>query len=60
TYHLPLSTTALAYAQRLLDLAPMREWYEAALKETWRELAHDAEIEAAGEIIEDLRAPAEA
>ena len=24
TYHLPLSTTALAYAQRLLDLAPMR------------------------------------
>ena len=58
TYHLPLSATALAYAQRLLDLAPMREWYEAALQETWRELAHDAEIEAAGDIIEDLRAPA--
>ena len=60
TYHLPLGTTALEYAQRLLDLAPMREWYEAALKETWRERAHDREIADAGEIIADLRAPAEA
>ena len=58
TYHLPLSVTALTYAQRLLDLQPMREWYDAALKETWRELAHDQEIAASGEIIEDLRAPA--
>jgi glutathione S-transferase len=59
TYHLPLGATALAYAQRLLDLEPMREWYDAALKEPWRELAHDQDIAASGEIIADLRAPAD-
>jgi glutathione S-transferase len=36
----------------------MREWYAAALAETWREPDHDAEVGAAGTIVEDLRATA--
>lgn len=57
TYRLPLGAYAMAYAQRLLDLEPMREWYSAALEEPWRELSHDREIEASGVVTEDLRAP---
>ena len=45
---------AAAYAARLLALPAMRAWYDAALAETWREPAHEAEV--AGTIVEDLRA----
>ncbi|SMQ72096.1 glutathione S-transferase [Devosia lucknowensis] len=55
TYSISLGTVADAYARRLLDLPPMREWYEAAIAETWREPDHEAEVLAAGTIIEDLR-----
>ncbi len=58
TYGLPLSQTAMAYVQRLLELEPMRDWYAAALREPWRELSHDHEIENSGVITGDLRAPA--
>jgi len=57
TFKLPMSDLATAYVQRLLNLDAMRDWYEAALKETWRESAHDQEISDAGVLIEDLRAP---
>ena len=56
TYRLRLSDTALAYATRLRELAPMRDWEEAALRETWRDEAHEAEARAAGRWVEDLRA----
>lgn len=56
TYGLELSEPALGYARRLLDLPAMRDWAGAALAETFREPAHDREIEAAGELIADLRA----
>jgi glutathione S-transferase len=56
TYALPLNDTAAAYANHLLQLAGMREWYAAALAERWREVAHDAETAAAGKVVEDLRA----
>ena len=59
-YGLALSAPAAAYARRLLDLPAMREWYEAALRETQREPGHEAEVLAAGTIIEDLRARAQA
>lgn len=55
TYALPVGERGQAYAARLLALEPMREWETAALAETFREPAHDAEIEAAGTLIEDLR-----
>jgi len=34
----------------------MRDWYADALKEPWREAAHDAHISTYGAVIEDLRA----
>ena len=55
TYHLSLGTECDAYAARLLALPPMREWYAAALREPWREAAHEREIiDVAAEIV-DLR-----
>lgn len=60
SYSPTLSSTAQAYAQRLLDLPPMREWYQAALQEAWRDPAHEDEARAAGEWLQDLRAPAAA
>lgn len=58
TYAPPLGAAARAYAQRLLDLPPMREWYADALKETWRHAGHEAEVSHWGTITEDLRATA--
>lgn len=55
SYGLPLAPSALGYAQRLLSLAPMRAWAEAALRETFRERAHEEEIARYGEVLEDLR-----
>lgn len=55
TYHLPLSPMAADYCQLLLDLPGMRDWYEAALQETWSEPAHEAEVSAAGDIVADYR-----
>lgn len=55
TYNLPLSETAAAYRDQLLSLPAMGEWYEAALRETWREPGHEAEILAAGNLVADHR-----
>lgn len=57
SYGLSFEGAAAAYPERLLDLPAMREWYAAALAETWREPGHEAEVRAAGTIIEDSRAP---
>jgi glutathione S-transferase len=51
-----LSHTARAYVDRVLALPAMIEWYEGGLAETQRDLPHEAEIEASGEIIADFRA----
>lgn len=56
TYAPPLEDTANAYAQRLLALPSMQDWYRAALAETWRDAAHDAEVAQWGTVTEDLRA----
>jgi glutathione S-transferase len=58
TYTPVLSSNANAYAARLLALAPMRAWYQAALAEEWRDEAHEAEARAAGQWLQDLRANA--
>ena len=58
TYAPEVGPQALSYAERLRSLAPMRAWYEAALQETWRDEAHEAEARAAGKWLEDLRAKA--
>jgi len=60
TYGLTLGETSMAYVRRMLQLGPMNEWYEAALKETWREAEHDQQAFDTGEVVSDLRAPASA
>ena len=55
TYGLPLAAPAAAYAARLLALPAMRDWYAAALAEPWRDEAHEAEVAAAGTILQDFR-----
>lgn len=56
TYGLKLGDTAMAYAERLLALPAMQEWYRSGIAETIRDEAHDAEIPQAGVLIQDLRA----
>lgn len=55
TYGLKLESAAQAYAQRLLDLASMREWYAAALAETFRD-EHEEVPKKYGTVMQDLRA----
>jgi glutathione S-transferase len=57
TYDVRLSGAARDYATRLLHLPAMLEWERAALDEPWREISHEREVAAAGDIIEDLRRP---
>jgi len=54
TYGLGLDEVPAAYAARLRALPAMREWYEAALAETFRDPGHEAELR--GIVLEDLRA----
>lgn len=56
TYQLPLTEKAQAYADSMLGLPPMREWYEAAIAEPWREASHERDIAACGTITADHRA----
>jgi glutathione S-transferase len=56
TYGIELPTQAADYAKRLRELPSMRDWYNAALAETFREPGHEDEARAAGTWLEDLRA----
>lgn len=58
TYFIELSAPAMRYAQHLRALPAMVEWYEAGLKEPWRDEAHEEEVKAFGEWVQDLRAKA--
>lgn len=58
TYSLALNDRAHAYAEGLLALPAMQDWYAAGLKETYREPGHEADARAFGKIVEDLRATA--
>ncbi len=55
-YWVVLGEPAAAYARRLLELPSTREWEAAALREPWREVAHESEIMASGTLLEDRRA----
>ncbi len=57
TYGLRLSETAMAYVRTLLDHPAMIEWYQAGLREPFRDWSHEDEIAAAGTLTEDFRAP---
>jgi glutathione S-transferase len=56
-YGLKLGDVASAYAKKLLELPAMKQWYEAALAEAWREPGHEEEIAATGRLVQDLRGP---
>ena len=56
TYGLDVGPVARGWADHMLNHPAMREWEAAALAETWREESHEAEVGAAGRIIEDHRA----
>jgi glutathione S-transferase len=56
TYDIPLGPLGRDWIRRLLDLPAMREWEEAALADSYRELGHEVELGRAGTIIEDHRA----
>jgi len=58
SYGLSFDGAASGYPATLLALPAMREWYASAIAEPWREPNHEAETEAAGTIVEDLRATA--
>ncbi|HVV86724.1 MAG TPA: glutathione S-transferase family protein [Kofleriaceae bacterium] len=56
TYGFGLSAQAAAYGRRIFELPAMRDWHQAALAEPWRDEAHEREIRAAGDVVEDERA----
>ena len=55
TFSLDLAASSESYAQRLLALEGMQRWAADALAEPWRERAHEEELNALGEVLEDLR-----
>lgn len=55
TYSPPLSARSLSYVRTLLELRSMKDWYAAALREPWREEAHEREARLAGEWLQDFR-----
>jgi len=55
TYALPLGDAAQGWVDRMLSHEGMREWYEAGLKEPWREPSHEAAAAESGTILEDHR-----
>ena len=56
TYGLEVGSAGGAWVQRMLAHPAMRNWEAAALAETWRDLAHEAELASCGTVIEDHRA----
>lgn len=56
TYGLDVGPVAQQWVDDMLAQPAMRAWEEAALAETWREDSHEAEIGAAGRIMQDYRA----
>jgi glutathione S-transferase len=56
TYEPPVNPAARRYAAQLLALPSMKEWYAAALTETWRDEPHEAEARTVGDWTADHRA----
>ncbi|HET6553800.1 MAG TPA: glutathione S-transferase family protein [Dyella sp.] len=56
TYGLPIRGVAADYVDLMLALPSMKRWYDEALRETWRDDAHEEEVRRYGEITQDLRA----
>lgn len=55
TYALDFGGRSGDYIATMLEQPAMREWYDAALAETWRDPPHEDEVAASGTITLDLR-----
>lgn len=55
TYNLEVSDPCRQYVNHMLELPVMKEWYQSAIEEKWRDLPHDEEIDKVGTIILDQR-----
>ncbi len=55
TYNLEVSVVSKQYVNLMLEQPFMKEWYQAALEEKWRDLPHDEDTMNAGKIILDQR-----
>lgn len=60
TYRLPLEDTNRDYVARLLALPAMQAWYADALREPWREPAHERAVADGARDVTDLRQASEA
>lgn len=56
TYDLNVGNKGRAWVDHILAHPAMRQWEAQALAETWREDSHEAELGAAGRIVQDHRA----
>jgi len=56
TYGLPVGGAAGAYGAMLLKQPAVAEWIEAGVRETWRDVPHEKDILASGEVLQDFRA----
>ena len=56
TYGLAVDAASQAYVTRMLERASLRSWYDAGLRETWRDAPHEVEIGQFGTVTQDLRA----
>lgn len=55
TYDLDVGAAGRAWVDRMIAHPAMQLWEAAALAESWREAAHEAELAAAGALIADYR-----
>ncbi len=56
TYGIDVGPAGGAWVERVLAHSAAREWEDAALAETWREVTHEYELAASGTILADHRA----
>ncbi len=56
TYDLDVGGRGKAWGEHIISHPDMQDWEAQALKETWREKGHEAELHACGEVIADYRA----
>lgn len=55
TYGLDVGHAGADWVQNMLSLPAMLAWENDALKESWREVGHEEELRACGEVIADYR-----
>ncbi len=59
TYEPQLSERSHEYANQLLSLPAMQEWYVSALGEVWRDDEHERRVREVGTLLADFRQPQE-